>query len=346
MSSRTVLFLVLLAVAVGSFAFFDFSSAPSREEAGRFQASEIAIPELPAPVLEPAPEPEQKQTATLLFVGDIMLSRNIGKIMAERDDWRYPFLRVADTLASADLTFGNLEGPISSRGVKQGSIYSFRADPRSAEGLAHAGFDVVSLANNHMWDYGKEAFLDTLDALTDADISYAGGGADFKAAHWPAVWEHNGMKVAFLAYTNLIPISFTKEGSQPATAFIDVAQMTADIQSAKAQADVVVASFHWGEEYKTAHNAEQERIAKTAIDAGALLVIGHHPHVPQEVERYNGGVIAYSLGNFVFDQNFSQDTRTGLALRVTIAEGAVESVEEMPVKFTPDFQPYFAVPAQ
>ncbi len=341
MSSKTVLLLVLVAVAAGSFAYFDFAWAPSRGEAGRFQASEISIPELPAPVPEPAPK-QEKRTATLLFVGDIMLSRNIGRIMAERNDWRYPFLEVADTLASADLTFGNLEGPISSRGVKQGSIYSFRADPRSAEGLAYAGFDVVSLANNHMLDYGKEAFLDTLDALTDAGISYAGGGADFKAAHGPAVWEANGMKVAFLAYTNLVPVSFTKETAQPAIAFADVAQMTADIASAKAQADAVVASFHWGEEYQTAHNAYQERIAKAAIDAGALLVIGHHPHVAQEVERYNGGVIAYSLGNFVFDQNFSKDTRTGLALRVTLADGAVESIEEMTVKFTSDFQPYFS----
>lgn len=341
---KTALFLVLLAAAVGPFAFFDFAPAPSHGEAGRFQASEISIPEFPVPVPESAPK--QKQTATLLFVGDIMLSRNVGRVMAEQNDWSYPFLKVADTLASADLTFGNLEGPISSRGVKQGSIYSFRADPRSVEGLARAGFDVVSLANNHIWDYGKEAFLDTLDMLTNADISYAGGGADFKAAHWPAVWEANGMKVAFLAYTNLVPASFTKDGAQPATAFIDIAQMTTDIKSAKAQADAVVASFHWGEEYQTAHNAYQERIAKAAIDAGALLVIGHHPHVAQEVERYNGGVIAYSLGNFVFDQNFSEDTRTGLALRVTLADGAVENVEELPVRFTHDFQPYFAAPTR
>ncbi len=345
MSSKTVLFFILAAVAAGSFAYFYFASVPSRDEAGRFQASEVSIPELPAPVPEPA-QKRERRAATLLFVGDIMLSRNIGKVMAEQNDWRYPFLKVADTLASADLTFGNLEGPISSRGVKQGSIYSFRADPRSAEGLAYAGFDVVSLANNHLWDYGAEAFLDTLDVLTNADISYAGGGADFKAAHGPAVWEANGIKVAFLAYTNLVPASLTKEAAQPATASADIAQMTADITSAKAEADAVVASFHWGEEYQTAHNAYQERVAKAAIDAGALLVIGHHPHVAQEVERYNGGVIAYSLGNFVFDQNFSKDTRTGLALRVTLADGAVESIEEMTVKFTPDFQPYFSAPAQ
>lgn len=280
------------------------------------------------------------QDTKLVFVGDIMLSRGIGNLMIHAGDWRYPFLNVAEYLKNADLTIGNLEGPISSRGTKIGSIYSFRADPRVIEGLLYSGFDVLSLANNHMWDYGPLAFDDTLKILADNGIDYVGAGLSYEEAHTPVIREAKGMKFAFLAYTNLLPSSLGLKNSNHAVAFPDETQMVADIQKATVIADIVIVQFHWGEEYEIAHNSYQENLGRMAIDAGADLVVGHHPHVAQGIEKYNNGYIAYSLGNFVFDQNFSKDTRSGLVLTVIAKNKKIESVVSGRVEFNESFQPF------
>lgn len=284
------------------------------------------------------------QPITLLFVGDIMLSRTVGAIMSKNNDWKYPFLLTGDFLSSADLTFGNLEGPISENGIRAGSKYSFRADPRAVEGLLYAGFDVLSIANNHIWDYGLKAFQDTLKILNDNGISYIGGGENYEKAREPVVKEVKGLKIAFLGYTNLASKFLLTRDSQPAVAGLDVSQLIRDARKARELADVVVVSFHWGDEYAVKHNKEQEKIARAAIDAGADLVIGHHPHVVQETENYGSGYIAYSLGNFVFDQNFSKDTKNGLAVRVILKNKKIFEVQELPVKFTASFQPFSTSP--
>ena len=277
---------------------------------------------------------------TILFVGDIMLSRAIGRIMVKKQDWTYPFLLTGDFLKGADITFGNLEGPISSRGVNIGSIYSFRADPKTAEGLAYAGFDVMSIANNHMWDYGRESFMDTMSILSSYQIDYVGGGENYAKAHTPLVRDVRGTKVAFLAYTNLLPKFLGTVDAKPSVAFPDdMDQMILDIRNAKAMADVVIVSFHFGDEYSTKHNAYQKKLAYTAIDSGASVIIGHHPHVVQEVEAYNGGYIAYSLGNFVFDQNFSADTGKGLVGKVTLIDKKIVNFETYEVGFNETYQP-------
>lgn len=294
----------------------------------------------PPAAAEKSPDTQKDQDVSLVFVGDIMLSRNIGKIMQERSDWTHHFRQVAPLLREADLTFGNLEGPISARGENMGSRYSFRADPRSGEGLTYAGFDVLSIANNHVWDYGSEAFADTLRILKESGIGPVGGGANYPEAHAPLIKEVRETRIAFLAYTNLIPRSRTSRDARPAVAFLDIDTVTADVRNAKREADIVAVSFHWGEEYKTKRNAEQERIAKAAIDEGASLVIGHHPHVVQELERYREGYIAYSLGNFVFDQNFSPDTGTGMVLKVLLRNKKIARAEPLTVRFTKTFQPF------
>ncbi len=281
------------------------------------------------------PELRRDDTATLIFVGDVMLSRVIGNLMVKHNDWQYPFALVADELARADLTFGNLENPISSRGTKVGSVYSFRADPRSVEGLTKAGFDVLSIANNHIWDYGRAAFEDTLKVLIDNGISPVGGGESYEAAHAPVVREVKGTKIAFLAYTNLLPASLNQLVAYPGEEAV-----ARDVELARSMADIVVVSFHWGEEYETKHNRYQERLAHLAIDHGADLVVGHHPHVAQEVEAYRGGYIAYSLGNFVFDQNFSPETKFGLLLEVKLKGKKLDSVTPHRVEFTPTYQPF------
>ena len=244
-------------------------------------------------------------------------------------------------IRSADIAFGNLESPLSSQGVRSGSIYSFRADPKAVQGLVVAGFDVVSFANNHVGDYGKQAFLDTLSLLDKAGIHAVGAGVDYTSAHKPTMITVNNTTFAFLGYTNLLPVSLGGASSTPAVARYDDDEIVkADIVQAKELADVVIVSFHFGDEYETTHNADQEHIAKLAIDSGASLVIGHHPHVVEEVEEYNGGYIFYSLGNFVFDQNFSKDTKKGLSAEVIFEGSRITRVVEREVAFTDDYQPY------
>lgn len=276
--------------------------------------------------------------ATLLFVGDIMLSRSVGEKTKNSGDWRYPFLKIGETLKNAGFTFGNLEGPISDRGKGNGGEMSFRADPRMFEGLTYSGFDMVTVANNHIWDYGKEAFLDTLSRLKEAGINYVGGGNNFEDAHKAVVKNINGSKIAFLGYTNLLPSNSGSLTSEPASDLLEENQMKQDIISAKKTADLVVVNFHWGEEYKTQHNKFQEKFAKLAIDSGASLVVGHHPHVIQEVEQYKNAYIAYSLGNFIFDQTFSSQTMKGLMLKVTVNDKKIEKVESMDILISRGFQ--------
>lgn len=286
-------------------------------------------------------ESSNSRDGTMLFVGDIMLSRSVGALMEKKGDYNLPFINVADFLKSADLTFANLENPISSRGENVGSKYSFRADPKTIEGLKYAGFDIVSIANNHMWDYGREAFLDTMIHLTEAGIDFIGGGHNSAEAHSPVIKDVKGTKVAFLAYTEFLQSVIAGKNSAGITNF-NIEQIKKDITAANQAGDLVVVSFHWGDEYQTKHNLKQEQFAKAAIDAGADLIIGHHPHVVQEVEQYKDGWIAYSLGNFVFDQNFSKETMRGLALRIDIRNSKIKSVEKIGISISKDYQPQIA----
>lgn len=283
---------------------------------------------------------------SLLFVGDVMLSRAIGRKMEKENNWTFPFMKSSSTLRDADLTFGNLENPISAKGEDRGGLYSFRADPRVMEGLVFAGFDVLSVANNHIWDYGKDAYEDTLTLLDENGILHVGSGKNFSEAHTSIVKEVKGVRIAFLGYTNLLPSFLGKITSQPSVASYSVRQVQKDIGEAKKIADMVVVSFHFGEEYSLRHNKDQETYAHLAIDEGASLVIGHHPHVVQEVEKYKDGYIFYSLGNFIFDQNFSKETEKGLAVKVFVDSGkkTIERIEEYPVSFNAFYQPFIMTP--
>lgn len=279
-------------------------------------------------------------SAKFIFVGDIMLSRHIGEMMDKRQDYDFPFATILPDLSGADLVFGNLESPISSGGKSTGSLYSFRADPRSAFGLKDAGFTVLSVANNHAFDYGREAFSDTLVNLKKAGLDYAGGGPDFLTAHAGALTEINGIKTTFLAYTDLLPKSVAATEKRAGIAYLDEIQMVKDIKAAKEKSDLVIVSFHWGREYETASNERQKKIAAEAVKAGASLIVGHHPHVAQEIAEIQGAAVAYSLGNFVFDQNFSPETKNGLMLEVNIRDKKILSVRPQTIRFNRYFQPY------
>lgn len=282
-------------------------------------------------------------SATLLFVGDLMLARGV-EFYTEREgsgDFRFPFARASSTLRSADFTVGNLEHPISDRGRDQGSRYSLRAKPEAARALAEAGFDVVSLANNHIWDWGADALADTIAHLDAVGIRHVGAGMDEAEANRPLVVEVKGQSVAFLAWTNLYPEGLEARGANPGVSRFRDTEATQQIRALASQYDLVVVLFHWGDEYQTRSSQAQQRIAQALINAGADLVIGHHPHVAQEIEQIGEGWVFYSLGNFVFDQGFSEETMRGLALRVTVADGRVTALEVLRTQMNEYFQPAF-----
>ena len=280
----------------------------------------------------------------LFFVGDIMFSRAVGSTTMRVGDFSFPFLKSANVLKSADITFGNLESPISDKGKNRGSIYSFRADPRMIEGLQLAGFDVLSLANNHIWDYGAEALLDTVARLNKEGIKTIGVGPDSAGATAPARFRVKGVDVVFLGYTNLYPESLWATSGSPGVSPFQEEEIIDLIRKEKAESDLVIVSMHWGEEYQPTSNLSQQLLARRMVEAGADLIIGHHPHVEQEWEKYRGGWIFYSLGNFVFDQTQSEETMRGLALRVQVVAGRVAIIERVPVQISPSLQPELGNP--
>lgn len=279
-----------------------------------------------------------KNPTNLLFVGDIMLSRQIGGIINREQDPLYHFLRIAEVTKLADIAFANLESIASTLGENVGSIYSFRAEPDTLKGLVYAGFDVVSVANNHAFDWGHGAFMDSQNYLDKLGIAHVGGGKDLVEARKPVIIERNGTKFAYLAYSEFA--SRNPVSGVPAVAPLDLELMKEDVASAKNVADVIIVSLHWGTEYATTSGPAQKEIARALIDSGVLIVAGHHPHVIQEVEKYHGGLISYSLGNFIFDQNFSAETREGLMLEVTVDRGEIDSYKSIIVHFNSTFQPY------
>lgn len=230
----------------------------------------------------------------------------------------YPWSDASQVFAMSDLAFANLECCLSDRGSPvAGKEFTFRGPPECAGGMADAGIDVVSFANNHSKDWGTQAFLDTFTYLAQSGIKWCGAGNNSAEAFSPAVLETHGRKVAFLAYTWVVPDGWPAGSSSPGVATTNNPERVAEsIRTAKSQADYVVASFHWGIELATSPNEEQRDLARMAVDNGADFVIGHHPHIVQGFEVYKNRLIAYSLGNFVFDppREISAKTLTVTAL--------------------------------
>lgn len=230
----------------------------------------------------------------------------------------YPFAAVQSILANTDLLLGNLEGPLSLKGKPIfNKTYILRSDPRSIRALKIGKFTAVTLANNHIMDFGPVALEETLNVLDSQGILHAGAGQNLALARKPAVIPVRGRSIALLAYNNTFPLEFNANVNRPGTARGELMSILADIRSAKERNGWVIVSFHWGEERKEWPKDYQKKFAHQCIEAGASLVIGHHPHVLQGIERYKNGLIAYSLGNFAFG-SWSRNVSDSIILQVEL----------------------------
>lgn len=302
-------------------------------------AAPITGPDIPARVVEYVKPPEPPQ-ATLVAVGDIMLSRTVGKRMRQYGI-DYPFASTTSLIADADIAFGNLETPIILGPEVQPFEMVFRADPEAARALKDTGFDILSLANNHTPNLGPEGILETLRYLDTEGIMHVGAGKDDIEAGQPMFIIANGIVFAFLAYndSDVVPALWEAASGNPGTALMRVENMIKAVKGANNFADIVIVSMHSGTEYEPLPNERQIRFAHAAIDAGAEMVVGHHPHVVQSIEIYKGKYIFYSLGNFVFDQMWSRETREGLAFAATFTKDGLKGVKYRPVLIEDYAQP-------
>jgi poly-gamma-glutamate capsule biosynthesis protein CapA/YwtB (metallophosphatase superfamily) len=274
--------------------------------------------------------PAGEETLTIAAVGDIMLGHRAEPYLT-REGPDYFFRNVLPVLQKASVVVGNLECPLSERGTAvENKKFTLRAGPGAVRSLQAAGIRVVSLANNHMMDFGPLALKDTLAALGENNILAVGAGMDLDDARAPALLRTGGMTIAFLSYSLTFPPEFYASSGRPGTAPGYKEYVRADIEAVRPRADIVVVSFHWGAELMSAAKDYQQALGHQAIDWGADLVLGHHPHVLQELELYKGRLIAYSLGNFVFGSE-SDRSGTSMILLCTFKGKALVRVEAVPI---------------
>lgn len=271
---------------------------------------------------------EKIEFINLAFAGDIMLDRGVKRSVVKNFNGDYQRLfKNLESFKKFDIVFANLEGPASDMGTDQKNLYSFRMDPSVLPATKGAGIDVLSVANNHVGDWGRDAYVDTLARLKENEILYTGGGNTASEAENPTIVEKYGMKIGFLGFSDVGP-NWMEVGTNKAGLLL-ASNIRFDeiIQNASKQVDYLIVSFHFGDEYKDIHNKRQEYLARKAVDDGAKIIIGHHPHVGEDTEVYSPkdctqsscvGYIAYSLGNFIFDQSWSKPTMKGMLLEIKL----------------------------
>lgn len=301
------------------------------------------MPSAPAPAIQsPPPATVKAEPLRVIAVGDIMLDGTARPVFAQHG-YDYAFAAVKHLFNGAAAVFGNLEGPLTDRGTaEQEKTYVFRSPPAPvSQALRAAGFNVVSLANNHTLDYGAEGLAQTQEVLDAAGIGYTGAGKNLAEARRPVIVNASGKKLAFLAYSVTLPEHFYAGAGKPGTAFGHEAHVRADVRSARQLADIVLVSFHWGQEGKTVLRDYQVQLGRAAIDAGAAAVLGHHPHILQGIEKYREGVILYSLGNFTFG-SYSKQAQVSAVAELVFDGNRVAALRMHPINvnnFEVEFQP-------
>ncbi len=250
----------------------------------------------------------KRKVKTLLFVGDIMLDRGVENLIKKNSNFLYPFEKIKDFLNGVDIVIGNLEGPIVEHPPNFGKSLRFAFSPEVISGLVSSNFSLLSLANNHCFDMGKNGLEKTREFLRQGKIDFLGH---------PLKCEED----SFLEKEDMIFLAFNKTYSFNCSdeEIVETVKKTRDLYPER----FLTVIIHWGEEYKIKSSIQQRSLGKKIIDVGADLIIGTHPHVIQEIEEYGGKIIFYSIGNFIFDQFFSEKTQESLAVGLEKYPGKV-----------------------
>ncbi|MEK7475288.1 MAG: CapA family protein [Candidatus Coatesbacteria bacterium] len=300
-----------------------------------------------APALPPEPR------AIVTAVGDILLTnwqtetlyRSLSRWLSFNPDaeYVYPFKRIRTELRG--IVFGNLEGPLTNLPIREfddkDEPYYFGVPSRFVRTLQLAGFRVLSLANNHVRDCGPAGLLDTMRVLRAAGIRPVGAGLDDRAARAPVLAEDNGIRVAFLAYNLVPPASVWAGPRHPGTAHPTESAMVYDVRTAARRADAVVVSLHWGREIADESqmplpSESRVALARRLLEAGAAVILGHHSHAVERIERYRRGIICYGLGNFVFAGTQQSGHPHSVIVRFTLGRTALPEVQVIPVLIEPE----------
>jgi poly-gamma-glutamate synthesis protein (capsule biosynthesis protein) len=253
---------------------------------------------------------------------------------------------VREVISGADIAMANFENPAPNRFTWHKAKTVFTADPTLIDGLVKAGIDYVGIANNHIGDAGNNGILQTIANLKKRGLKYSGAGKDLAAAQRPAILDANGTKVAILAYDAIAPGYHAARG-EPGSSKLTIKAVQAGVKAArKAGAKVVIVFPHWGTEYRYSPFQNQQRLARQIIDAGADMIIGNHAHYAAAVEVYKGKPIWYALGNFVFDQTWSEPTMEGISLELTFQGAELQQIRMRPHIILDKAQPNFMDPAK
>ena len=280
-------------------------------------------------------------TFDMAVAGDIILGRGVNNKMLEYNDYLYPFRKMRDELMSADWRVANLECTITDLVAPPLDPYTFTfiTARRAVDGLTYAGIQTLSVANNHADNGGVEPFVDMLHTLHEHNITTCGGGNNLPEARQPAIQTVKGTRVALLGYNEIPPGGPYADVNSPGIAPVDLKTLPQDIAAARKRADLVIPFFHWGIEYTKDPTTTQQRAAHLAIDSGADMVLGSHPHWVQAIESYKGRLIIYCLGNFVFDQDWSRQTLEGCMLHLYWRGTTLASIRFVPYLIEDRCQP-------
>jgi poly-gamma-glutamate capsule biosynthesis protein CapA/YwtB (metallophosphatase superfamily) len=278
----------------------------------------------------------------IVAVGDIMFGRSAGKRLSQHaEGYSYAFSRVADLLNEGDIVFGNLEAPLtdSTKSLSREKKIILKAAPEAITGIKTGGFNILSLANNHMMDYYAEGLEDTINILNEHDILFSGGGKNLEEARKPAIITKKGVSLALLSYSDMVTytyagnpnISYNAGEDKPGLVPRDYKLIKDDIDSIKGKADLIAISLHWGIEESFKISDDQIEFARQLLDDGADMILGHHPHQFQGIEIYKGKPIFYSMGNFLFDQNDPENMESFI-IKMEYEDLKLKSLSAIPVR--------------
>ncbi len=267
--------------------------------------------------------PRNSKTVRMLSVGDILLAGPMEKLMSTKG-MDFPFKAMSPLFKKSDLVFANLECCISDCGEPVPKKYNFRARPERAEVLSRSGISIVSMANNHAWDFGRAALLQTKQLVEKSGVITVGAGANRTEAHSLRIVLRRGIRIGFLAYLGLFPAVVPESDTEPCLAMGDFESVRREVSAARKLVDVLIVSLHCGIENAPKPSPHQIALAHSMIDSGADLVVGHHPHVIQRTEVYHGKTICYSLGNFAFS---TTGRGSGQMLEATMSRGTPVQVK-------------------